>query len=120
MIRTTIQRLLAREGVPSGDILCVDDGAKAVHAMDDFKPSVVFLDINMPGMDGVQAARLMLQQNPDLRIIVVSGLERNDKQIVDVVSQGAFEVIRKPVRAEELQAVLRLLDSEETGAGRIR
>ncbi len=118
VIRKLMEKLLIKEGIPDEDIHTVDEGAKAVEVFREVEPGVVFMDIDMPGMDGEEAAGLMLMENPDLNVVIVSALERDDDRVRGLLSFGAFEILRKPVRSEDVSRVLNLI-AEESGRGRI-
>jgi len=82
-------------------------------------PDVVFMDLNMPRKDGREAAEEILNENPRARIVAVTGL-REDKEIVeDIRSIGAFEILQKPLRFQDIQDVLTKIEEERRGAGRI-
>jgi DNA-binding NarL/FixJ family response regulator len=48
-------------------------GEEALERVDDLQPDVVVLDVLMPGMGGVQAARLCRERHPSCRVILISG-----------------------------------------------
>lgn len=115
-----MEKLLIKEGIPVDDIHTVDDGAKAVEIFREVEPEIVFMDIDMPGMDGEEAAGLMLMEDPDLKVIVVSALDRDDDRVRGLLSFGAFEVLQKPIRSEDIGRVLNLIAEEGSGRGRIK
>jgi len=48
------------------------DGLAAVHAASDLKPDLIVMDISMPGMNGIEASRHILKENPGIHIIALS------------------------------------------------
>ncbi len=120
VIRKLLEKLLIKEGIPADAIHAVEDGAKAVEAFRDVGADVVFMDIDMPGMDGEEAAGLMLMEEPELKVVIVSALDRDDDRVRGLLSFGAFEIVQKPVRSEDVSRVLNLIEEEESGRGRIK
>jgi CheY-like chemotaxis protein len=57
------------------DVRTAYDGASAVRAVESFKPDIVFLDLGMPGMDGLEAARRIraLPGGSDVLLIALTG-----------------------------------------------
>ena len=79
------------------------NGREAVDLVVQLKPDVVFLDVHMPGMNGVEAARLMGQ---DVQIVFVTAYEQ---YAVAAFEQGAIDYLVKPFDAERLgESVARL------------
>ena len=56
-------------------IACCQSGEEALDTYDKVHPDLVTMDIVMPGMDGLDAARLLLQTHPDARLSAVSGFD---------------------------------------------
>jgi len=79
------------------------NGREAVDLVLQLQPDVVFLDVHMPGMNGVEAARLM---GPDVQIVFVTAYEQ---YAVAAFEQGAIDYLVKPFDAERLgESVARL------------
>jgi DNA-binding LytR/AlgR family response regulator len=79
------------------------NGREAVDLVLQLQPDVVFLDVHMPGMNGVEAARLM---GPDVQIVFVTAYEQ---YAVAAFEQGAIDYLVKPFDAERLgESVTRL------------
>lgn len=68
------------------------------------KPDILFLDIQMPGMDGMEVARLMRQNNKDMILIFVTAVEEYVFQAFDV---GAFHYLVKPFSDEKFMEVVK-------------
>jgi two-component system response regulator AlgR len=80
-----------------------ESGPRAIAAVDELKPDVVLLDIHMPGMDGIEAARHIAQRERPPAIIFVTAFEEHALQAFEV---QALDYLMKPVRAERLVAAL--------------
>src|SRR5438309_10693540 len=64
------------------------NGRELVQLVAEKKPDIVLTDIKMPYLDGIGACRLMLQQDPQLKIIALSMFEEEDL-IVEMLEAGA-------------------------------
>jgi two-component system chemotaxis response regulator CheY len=118
-IRAVITDALQESGIREEDIEIAENGEEAVSMYMETDPDVVFMDLNMPRKDGREAAEEILNENPRARIVAVTGL-REDKEIVeDIRSIGAFEILQKPLRFQDIQDVLTKIEEERRGAGRI-
>jgi two-component system chemotaxis response regulator CheY len=70
-------------------------------------PDLVFLDLTMPGMGGIEALKLLKQRRPGIKVAVVTA-DIQVKTVAEVMSSGAFDVIRKPAdKASILDAMAR-------------
>lgn len=67
------------------------------------KPDILFLDIQMPGMDGMETAKMLRQDNEDMILIFVTAAEEYVFQAFDV---GAFHYLVKPFFDEKLKEVV--------------
>lgn len=95
---------------PSFEITSFTDGKALVDDMLDScaSPDILFLDIYMPGIDGIQTAQELRARNRDLKIIFISSSREHYLQAYEVF---AFNYILKPFDRDRLYAVLgRALD----------
>ena len=95
-------------------VFTASDGAEAVSRFAEHRNEIdlVLTDVMMPYMDGTSAARSLRKIKPDLKIILVSGLERSEKLPADI-SNVAF--LQKPYTSGTLLSVIRnVLDSKES------
>ncbi|GAB2744090.1 response regulator [Kitasatospora kifunensis] len=86
------------------------DGAEAVAAALSLRPDVVLLDIRMPNMDGLEAARRILEQLPDCRVIMLTTFDL-DHYVYSALAIGASGFLLKDVTAAHLAAAVRLVDT---------
>ena len=72
------------------------NGREAVALVQDLEPDVVFLDISMPGMDGIQAARAVAGK---VHVVFVTA---HDQYAITAFEQGAIDYVLKPAEPERL------------------
>ncbi len=82
------------------------DGAQAIEAARIHKPDVIIMDIKMPVMDGIEAARRILNETP-CAILFLSSF--NEQELVEQASDtGALAYLMKPFRKEDLAPALEM------------
>ncbi len=64
-------------------------------------PSLVLLDVGMPGMDGIEVMRLIREQYPALLVVVLTG-NRDTETVKKMIGLGASEYLTKPINLETL------------------
>ena len=84
---------------------------EALQAIPRLKPQLVLMDINMPGMSGVECVRLLAQQMPELQIVMLTVYD-DDDDVFNSLAAGATGYLLKPVRAASLLEAI-----EEVHAG---
>ncbi|GAA2081433.1 response regulator transcription factor [Microbacterium hatanonis] len=85
----------------------VGNGIDGVRAVIAYQPLITTLDVNMPGIDGFEAARRIRAQS-DTYIIMLTGLE-DEADVVLGLGAGADEYVVKPFRPRELRARIEAL-----------
>jgi len=77
------------------------DGREAVRLVDEHRPDVVIVDIMMPGLNGVEAARHMIAVHPDIKIIALS-MHSNKQLVMEMLKAGASGYLLKDCAFNEL------------------
>lgn len=98
-----IQRVLRPAGY---DTLIATDGFQAGSLLHSFAPSLMTLDLQMPGLDGFGVLRFLRDSvpRPDLRVLVVSG--ESEQRLREARDLGAHETLAKPFVNERLLATV--------------
>jgi two-component system response regulator HydG len=89
------------------EVTDVEDGYQAIEAVRESNYDLVFMDIKMPGINGVQAFREIKKINPDSVVVMMTGFAVEDL-VKDALEEWAFTVVYKPF---ELERVITLIDS---------
>lgn len=96
LLRKTLLRMLA-DAWPSLEVIAeARNGREAVERFEALKPDVCFLDVHMPGLSGVEAARMIGRR---AHVVFVTAY---DKYAVQAFEQGAIDYIVKPVEPVRL------------------
>jgi len=77
------------------------DGPGAVAKTQDFRPHLMFLDIGLPGMSGIEVLREVKQKDPSVRVIMITG-QTEDKLMRQACILGADDYVTKPFTLEYL------------------
>ncbi|MFH9352014.1 response regulator [Kitasatospora sp. NPDC017646] len=108
LVRTGFRMILTARGI---DVVAeAPDGAEAVAAAVRHRPDVALLDIRMPTMDGLEAARRILAQVPGCRVIMLTTFDL-DHYVYAALSAGASGFLLKDVTSAHLAAAVRLVDT---------
>lgn len=94
----------------------VSDGSSAVLSYDEIRPDIVIMDINMPVMDGLTAAKKILSKDPSAIIVIVSASGSQELVIKEARKIGIKAVISKPFNPKDIINILESLlkgDSHE-------
>ena len=92
-IRNSLKEILADEGY---DVDVAENGAQGCAMVDKEKYSVIFCDIKMPEMDGMEVLDRLTQMGVDSAVIMISGHGDIDTA-VECIKKGAFDFIQKPL-----------------------
>ncbi len=83
-----------------------NNGNKAIDLAASLHPNVVLMNVAMPGMDGIEATRVIKKNNPEINILMFSGLSSNDK-VMPALNAGAIGYILKDASEGELVQAIR-------------
>ena len=85
-------------------------GAEAVQKAEQLQPDVVLLDLEMPEMDGVEALKLMRESRPDVRVIIFTVFD-TDERILSAVRAGARGYLLKGAPRDQVFDAIRVVDA---------
>lgn len=89
------------------------DGRQAVQMTKDLKPDVVILDLAMPTLNGLDATRQILTDNPDQKILILT-MSDSEQLIREVLGAGARGFVLKSDAAKDLVAAVQALERHRT------
>ena len=104
LFRTGLRNLLEEQGVEI--IGEAGDGALAVTQVRELAPDVVVMDLNMPGMTGVEATRQITSIAPLTRVLVLT-ISDHDADVLDAILAGACGYLMKDASIDELMDGIR-------------
>jgi DNA-binding NarL/FixJ family response regulator len=104
LFRTGLRNLLEEQGVQV--IGEASSGNEAVRIVRESAPDVVVMDLNMPGMDGVEATRYIAGAAPLTRVLVLT-ISDQDEDVLNAILAGACGYLLKDSSIEELIAGIR-------------
>ena len=112
LVRRGFRRILEDESdiVVAGE---TGDGSEAVRLAHKLKPSVIVMDCAMPGMNGLEATRQILRQQPDALILMLS-MHPENTLVRQALDAGARGYVLKNAVDLELSAAIRRVASGET------
>jgi two-component system, response regulator, stage 0 sporulation protein F len=84
------------------EVAVANSGVQALEKVGLFHPEVVLLDIQMPGMDGLQVLKKIKETYPKVKVIMVTAVETQEK-IEEAMRLGADNYITKPLSLEYLE-----------------
>ena len=104
LFRTGLRTLLEEQGV---DIVGeADNGMKALEAIRETAPEVVVMDLNMPGISGVEATRQIAMIAPLTRVLVLT-ISDEDADVMDAILAGACGYLLKDASIQDLISGIR-------------
>lgn len=111
MIRQGIKTMIQRSGVPVEVILECNNGETALEIIKEQAIDVMFTDIRMPRMDGIQLVKEMQSCEHIPLTVAISGYD-DFSYAVEMLRSGVREYILKPVEREKITEILQKLDTE--------
>ena len=100
LMRDGLGRLLA--SVPDIEVVAAAaDGPEAIRLAREHRPDVVLMDLRMPGMDGSEATRRLLEDEPATQVVILTSFSERD-EILSALDAGAIGYLLKDAEPEEL------------------
>ena len=105
LFREGLSRIL--RDAPGIDLVgCATTGEEAIELVEQRKPDVILMDINMPGMGGLEAARRIRINHPDIHILMLT-ISEQEEDLFKAVRLGARGYILKNSSSQELLEAIR-------------
>lgn len=109
LIRQSLEIVLnSREGIEVID--AAEDGQQVIRSIRRQKPDVILMDIRMPKMDGVQCTKIIKENYPEIKIIILTTFD-DDEYVYNALRFGASGYLLKGVSMEELEDAVRTVCS---------
>ncbi len=87
-------------------------GEEALRKISEVSYDAIFLDLSMPGMDGIETLKKMLEKNPNLQVVLLTGHGTIDKS-VEAVKLGAKDFLEKPADINKLMEKIKEAKTEK-------
>ena len=83
------------------DVTAVLDGMQAIQAIQQNSFDMAFVDLRLPGMDGIEVLQAIKKEHPNTEVIIVTAYASEESQ-ANAITFGALDYIRKPFLMEEI------------------
>jgi two-component system response regulator AtoC len=87
------------------EVCRAESAEEGLKQLSEFRPEVVVLDFNLPGMNGLEMMEELRRRDARVKVIVITG-QGNEQIAVDAMKAGAFDYLTKPVALGKLKIVL--------------
>lgn len=87
-------------------VITANNGAKGLQQLEQLTPDLIFLDLKMPGMSGMEVLERIHARDPLLVVIVITGYA-TVASAIEAMKKGAFDFLPKPFTPEELRLIAR-------------
>ncbi len=102
-IRQALGQLLEYEGY---EVTTATGGAEGITIYDSFRPQLVFLDVKMAGLDGLEVLKRLRQADPNATVVMISG-HATIQTAVEATQLGAYDILEKPLDTDRVLVLLR-------------
>jgi DNA-binding NarL/FixJ family response regulator len=97
------------DGTPDVDVAGeAGTGAQAVHLAKESRPDVVLMDIRMPGMDGIEATRMITAELPATHVLVLTTFDE-DENVYGALRAGASGFLVKDMALDDILTAIRVV-----------
>jgi two-component system nitrogen regulation response regulator NtrX len=102
-IREALKQVLEYEEI---EVQACASGHEAARVYPDFKPHLVFLDVKMEGMDGLETLKKLRELDPQAQVVMISG-HGTIQTAVEATQLGAYDFLEKPLDTDRILLTLR-------------
>jgi DNA-binding NtrC family response regulator len=87
------------------EVLTAESAEKALNHIRDFRPDLVFTDVQMPGMNGFELLAHLRKARPDVDVVIITGYG-GVQGAIDAIRDGATDYLLKPLDLDEIEGVI--------------
>jgi two-component system nitrogen regulation response regulator NtrX len=102
-VRAALRQLLEFEGY---EVRVASSGAEALATYEAWKPELVFMDVKMTGMDGLETLKRLRGRDPAAIVVMISG-HATIQNAVEATQLGAYDILEKPLDTDRILVTLR-------------
>ena len=102
-VRAALRQLLEFEGY---EVRGASSGAEALATYETWKPELVFMDVKMSGMDGLETLKRLRARDPSAIVVMISG-HATIQNAVEATQLGAYDILEKPLDTDRILVTLR-------------
>jgi len=102
-IRGALVQVFEYEG---HEVAAAEDGREGIEMAAELRPDVIFLDVKMPGLDGLDVLARLREDDPTALVVMISGHGTIDTA-VEATRKGAYDFLEKPLDTDRLLVTLR-------------
>lgn len=99
-----LQRILQEEQY---DTVIAQEGERALDILENELIDLVFLDLNLPDLPGLEVLKRVKEEDPDLLVIIITGFA-SVESAVEALKMGAYDYIKKPFKADVIKLIVKL------------
>lgn len=107
-VETLAERMRSRDM----EVATSNSGGEALELIDNEPYDVVVLDLQMPGMDGIEVLERIKQRQPDIQVVLLTGHATVEKG-VEAMKRGALEFLEKPIDISALSEIIHKAKAEK-------
>lgn len=100
-----LKKLLEKLNIDAWVVGTANNGLTAKEEIAHFQPDVVFADIRMPGLSGLELLQVIPDVSPDTKVVIISGFAEFS-YAQEAVQHHAYDYLLKPIKEEELLRVM--------------
>ena len=105
-LRNILQKLLQYRASDIEVVASAASGIEGIELAEEYQPDIVLMDINLPGLDGIEVTKTIRQEVPSSQVILMSGQVEPDN-LRRSMAAGARHLLVKPIDGDELISTIR-------------
>ncbi len=120
VVRSIVRKSIKMSGIETSAVFDAANGKEALKVLNDEWIDIVFADLNMPEMNGVELVEKMSEDNMLVSTpVVIISSEHREKRIEELKARGIRAYIKKPFRPENFASVVQDVLAESDGGSHV-